>query len=88
MTWKNNKNFSNIQAKARENRYELIFKKSLNNGVNIVLTAHQKDDLYENFFIRLLRGSGLKGLSSFQSNKTQIKKKFKSIYSKTIDEYF
>jgi len=77
LTWKNNKNFSNIQAKARENRYELIFKKSLNSGVNMVLTAHQKDDLYENFFIRLLRGSGLKGLSSFQSNKTQIIKNLK-----------
>ena len=40
----------------------------------MILTAHQKNDLYENFFIRLLRGSGLKGLSSFQSNKTKITK--------------
>jgi len=74
LTWKNNKNLSNLQAKARENRYELIFKKCLKNKVNLVLTAHQKNDLYENFFIRLLRGSGLKGLSSFQSYKTKIKK--------------
>ena len=76
LTWNNNKNFSNLQAKARENRYNLIFQKSLKNKVNLVLTAHQKNDLYENFFIRLLRGSGLKGLSSFQSNKTKIKKFF------------
>ncbi len=74
LTWKNNKSISNLQAKARENRYELIFKKSLKNKVNFVLTAHQKNDLFENFFIRLLRGSGLKGLSSFQSNKAKIKK--------------
>ena len=74
LTWKNNRNFSNLQAKAREKRYELIFKQSLKNKVNLVLTAHQKNDLYENFFIRLLRGSGLKGLSSFQKDKTQIKK--------------
>ena len=40
----------------------------------MVLTAHQKNDLYENFFIRLLRGSGLKGLSSFQGNKKKINK--------------
>jgi len=74
LTWKNNKTFSNFQAKAREKRYELIFKKCLKNKVNLVLTAHQKNDLYENFFIRLLRGSGLKGLSSFQRNKTKINK--------------
>ena len=75
LTWKNNKTFSNFQAKAREKRYELIFQKSLKNKVNLVLTAHQKNDLYENFFIRLLRGSGLKGLSSFKSNKKKINKK-------------
>ena len=75
LTWKNNKTSSNIQAKAREKRYELIFQKCLKKKVNLVLTAHQKNDLYENFFIRLLRGSGLKGLSSFQSRKTKINKK-------------
>jgi len=76
LTWKNNKNFSNLQAKARENRYELIFQKSLKHKVNLILTAHQKNDLYENFFIRLLRGSGLNGLISFKGNKTKIKKNF------------
>ena len=75
LTWTNNKTSSNFQAKAREKRYDLIFQKSLNKNVNLVLTAHQKNDLYENFFIRLLRGSGLKGLSSFESNKTKINKK-------------
>ena len=30
---------------------------------NLVL-AHHENDLIENFFIRLFRGSGLKGLSS------------------------
>ena len=76
LTWRNNKTSSNFQAKAREKRYELIFQKSLKNKVNLLLTAHQKNDLYENFFIRLLRGSGLKGLSSFQIRKTKIIKKF------------
>ena len=74
LTLKNNKYFSNLQSKAREKRYELIFQKSIKNKVNLVLTAHQKNDLYENFFIRLLRGSGLKGLSSFSGTKTKISK--------------
>ena len=74
LTWTNNKTSSNFQAKAREKRYNLIFQRSLNKNVNLVLTAHQKNDLYENFFIRLLRGSGLQGLSSFQNKKTTIKK--------------
>ncbi len=74
LVWKNNKIISNLQARAREKRYELIFKKSLKNKVNLVLTAHHKNDQYENFFIRLLRGSGLKGLSSFNDNKSKISK--------------
>ena len=51
----------------------MIFKKCLNKKFDAVLTAHHKDDLIENFFIRLLRGSGLKGLSSFGNIKSKIK---------------
>ena len=76
LTLKSNKILSNLQAEARESRYKLIFQKCINNNINLVLTAHQKNDLYENFFIRLLRGSGLKGLSSFQSSKSKINKSF------------
>ena len=36
--------------------------------------GHHEDDLIENFFIRLLRGSGIKGLTSLDI-KTTIKKK-------------
>ncbi len=79
LTWKNKKIYSNIQSKARNKRYELIFTECLKKKINLVLTAHQKDDLFENFFIRLIRGSGLKGLSSFSKIKTRIIKK-KDIY--------
>jgi len=33
-----------------------------------LITAHHGDDQIENFFIRLIRGSGLTGLSSMQTN--------------------
>ena len=39
----------------------------------MILTAHHFDDLIENFFIRLLRGSGLKGLISFNKIKSKVK---------------
>ena len=65
---------SNLQSAARENRYNLIFNKCFKNKINLVLTAHHMNDMYENFFIRMLRGSGLKGLSSFRNSKTKIKK--------------
>ena len=70
---------SNIQSKAREGRYNLIFNECSKRKINFVVTAHHKNDLYENFFIRLLRGSGLKGLSSFSKIKNNIKKN-SSIY--------
>jgi tRNA(Ile)-lysidine synthase len=63
---------SNLQSFARENRYKLIFKNSLNKKIDIVLTAHHRDDLLENFFIRLLRGSGLKGLISFGKLRSKV----------------
>ena len=71
LVWKGIKPNSNIQSIARNNRYSLIHDQSKKDKVKLILVAHHLDDLYENFFIRLLRGSGLKGLVSFnqyQSN--------------------
>tara|TARA_B100001250_G_scaffold115898_1_gene98277 strand:+ start:4028 stop:5077 length:1050 start_codon:yes stop_codon:yes gene_type:complete len=74
LTWKERKNSSNIQSQARDKRYELIFNQCSKKKIHLVLTAHQEDDLFENFFIRLIRGSGLKGLSSFYNTETKINK--------------
>ena len=63
----------NIQSFARDNRYKLIIKQSLIKKNDMILTAHHSDDLIENFFIRLLRGSGLKGLISFNKIKSKVK---------------
>ena len=66
------KNLSkNIQSFARDNRYKLIIKESLIKKIGSILTAHHSNDLIENFFIRLLRGSGLKGLISFSKIKSK-----------------
>ena len=56
---------ANIQSFARKKRYEILFNKCKIDKINSILTAHHKDDIYETFFSRLLRGSGTEGLSSF-----------------------
>ena len=68
LSWRGKKPKSNIQSISRNNRYNLIKKYAEKNNFKNILTAHHLDDLYENFFIRLTRGSGLKGLVSFNKN--------------------
>ena len=65
LKWRGNKPNSNIQSIARNARYKLLKNACIRRNIKNILVGHHIDDLYENFFIRLLRGSGLKGLSSF-----------------------
>ena len=72
LTWIGKKPKSNIQAIARNKRYELLTKTAKKLKINNILLGHHKDDLFENFFIRILRGSGLNGITSFdQKSKYQ-----------------
>ena len=64
LTWKGKKPTMNIQALARKKRNELLLKRCEKFKIDNILLGHHKDDLFENFFMRMLRGSGLKGLIS------------------------
>ena len=64
LTWKGKIPKSNIQGKARNLRYELLSDYCSNKKIKYLMTAHHEDDQIENFYIRLLRGSGVTGLSS------------------------
>ena len=64
LTWKGKKPKKNIQSIAREKRYKLLTDEAKKFKIKNILLGHQLDDLFENFFIRILRGSGLKGLIS------------------------
>ena len=64
LTWKGKKPIKNIQSLARTERYKLLFKQCDKLNIQYILLGHHQDDLFENFFIRMLRGSGLKGLIS------------------------
>ena len=72
LTWQGKKPNSNIQSIARYKRYSNIFKQCSKDKVNTILTGHHEGDLYENFFIRILRGSGLGGMVSFNSFKIKL----------------
>jgi tRNA(Ile)-lysidine synthase len=92
---------SNIQSQARNTRYSILSNYCKKNKIITLLTAHNLEDQVETFFIRLSRGSGLKGLSAMNTlskieNKIilyrpllDIKKKFLIKISKlTFGRYF
>ena len=62
-----------IQAYARKKRYDVLFLKCKKLKINNLVLGHHMDDLIENFFLRMARGSGLKGLVSL-GKETQIQK--------------
>ena len=64
LTWKGKKPLKNVQSLARKKRYELLFDKCKRLKIFNIILGHHQDDLFENFFLRILRGSGLKGLIS------------------------
>ena len=71
LTWKGKKPLKVTQSIARNKRYELLYSKCKKIKISNIILGHQIDDLFENFFIRMIRGSGLKGLVSFDE-KTEI----------------
>tara|TARA_B100000029_G_C17520710_1_gene939754 strand:+ start:28 stop:1086 length:1059 start_codon:yes stop_codon:yes gene_type:complete len=81
---------SNIQKKARDIRYSLIFNFCKRKRVKYLITAHHSDDQIENFFIRLFRGSGLSGLASMAESvnynkKLKIIRPFLNIKKKNLE---
>ncbi|NCU49426.1 MAG: tRNA lysidine(34) synthetase TilS, partial [Candidatus Fonsibacter ubiquis] len=75
LTYRGSKFTSNIQKKARDLRYDLFQKYCKKNKIKFLILAHHQDDLIENFYIRLIRGSGIKGLTSLQ-NVSELNKDF------------
>jgi tRNA(Ile)-lysidine synthase len=68
LVWDGVKPKSRIQERAREARYELLFEYAARIGADHVMTAHHADDQAETILFRLLRGSGVSGLSGMASS--------------------
>jgi tRNA(Ile)-lysidine synthase len=63
LSWEGQKPATAIQERAREARYDLLFRHAHEIGVDHLLTAHHADDQAETILFRLLRGSGIAGLA-------------------------
>ena len=65
LKWNGKKPTKNIQAIARNKRYSLLINQCKKKDIKHLLLGHHLNDVLENFLIRIVRGSGLNGLISF-----------------------
>ena len=84
LSWNGKKPLKNIQALARDKRYSLLVNECRKNNIKNLLLGHHLDDLSENFLIRIVRGSGLNGLISF-NKKTKYKDQKLNILRPLLD---
>lgn len=67
LIWKHEQITSNIENKARIARYNLLYNYCKELNSEFLMTAHHALDQWETFFMRLSKGSSLKGLSAIKS---------------------
>ena len=84
LSWNGKKPLNNIQSLARDKRYFLLGNECKKNKIKNLLLGHHLDDVSENFLIRIVRGSGLNGLVSF-NKKTRYKDQDLNILRPLLD---
>ena len=76
-----------LEDAARRLRYEALEQCAEKAQADFILTAHQKDDQAETFLLRLLRGSGSKGLGAIPFRRERILRPLLTLSGKELREY-
>jgi len=77
----------NMHSIARAERYKFLYSIKKKNDYTRILTAHHNDDSEETFFINLLRGAGINGLTGINSIKNEISRPMLCFSRKEIEQY-
>jgi len=77
----------NLQQEARNIRYAFLAEKLADIPESIGVTAHHQDDQLETFWLHLIRGSGLSGLSGMEHISEQILRPFLTTPRATIEQF-
>ncbi len=76
-----------IQHAARELRYQALMEILRQEGFTKIAVAHNLDDQIETFFLRIIKGTGLKGLSSIPIKRDAIIRPFLRMTRSRIEAY-
>lgn len=78
---------ANLENRLRDIRYDFFEQLQQKSGFDTIAVAHNANDQVETFFMRLLRGAGLSGLSAMKFKTNRIIRPLLSVWRKEIMEY-
>ncbi|MDP2837964.1 MAG: tRNA lysidine(34) synthetase TilS [Candidatus Moranbacteria bacterium] len=78
---------ANLEEKLRDIRYQFFEKLRLQEKYTLIAVAHHQDDQAETFLLRLLRGSGMAGLSAMRPKNNSIVRPLLSTRREDILQY-
>ncbi|NQT29666.1 MAG: tRNA lysidine(34) synthetase TilS [Candidatus Saganbacteria bacterium] len=81
------KNKLGIEAAARIVRYDFFERAAKKVGATKIAVGHSADDNVETFLMRLLRGSGLKGLCGIPPKREKIIRPLIKVWQREIEDY-
>ena len=76
-----------IEMAARDLRYEWFYSLIEEQTLDVIVTAHHGDDAIETFFLNLIRGTGIKGLTGMKAVNNRVVRPFLNFSRVDIEKY-